>query len=115
MASDAESVAELFRSFGPVRCRRMFGGCGVYAGEAMFALEAGGVLFLKSDDSTQAAFEAEGCGPFSYETRLGRRTATSYRRIPDRSLDDPDELAVWARRAIEVASRPPANRRSRVA
>jgi DNA transformation protein len=112
MASDAESVAELFRSLGPVRRRRMFGGCGVYAGEIMFALEAGGVFFLKSDESTRAAFEAEGCGPFSYQTRQGRRTATSYWRIPDRLLDDPDELAAWARRAIEVASRRPAKRRA---
>jgi DNA transformation protein len=29
----------------------------------------------------------------------------SYRRMPDRLYDDPDELAVWARAALAAAGR----------
>jgi DNA transformation protein len=103
MAVDPDYAAELFQALGPVRCRNMFGGTGIYAGELMFALEAGGVLYLKSDRSTDPFFEAEGCEAFSYETRDGRRTIMSYRCMPDRLFDDPDALAVFARRALAVA------------
>lgn len=103
MAIDPERVAEIFAAFGPVRCRRMFGGAGVYAGETMFALEARGELYLKSDDDSHAHFEREGCEPFSYEAKGARRVMASYRRAPERLLEDPDEMAVWARRALAVA------------
>jgi DNA transformation protein len=103
MALDPERAQDIFSAFGPVTLRRMFGGTGIYAGGVMFALEARETLYLKADASTQEAFEAEGCGPFSYEAAGGRRVLTSYRRIPDRLLDEPDELAAWARRALAIA------------
>ncbi len=103
MALDPDRAEEIFASFGPVRCKRMFGGSGVFVGERMFALEARGVLYLKSDDSTAAEFEREGCEAFGYDARGGRRVLTSYRRAPERLLEDPDEMAVWARRALAVA------------
>lgn len=101
---DADSIAELFAAFGPVRCRRMFGGTGIYAGDLMFALEAGGEVYLKADDRTKEEFVREGCGPFSFDQK-GRRVATSYWRVPERLLDDPDELAAWAKAALEAARR----------
>jgi DNA transformation protein len=103
MALDPGVVAEMFSVFGAVRCRRMFGGTGVYADDVMFALESGGVLRLKADESTQAAYRDEGCGPFSYETRDGRRTVMSYWRVPERLLDEQEELAAWSRRALDIA------------
>ena len=103
MALDPERAEELFAAFGSVRCRRMFGGSGVYAGDVMFALEASGVLYLKSDASTDEAFEREGCEPFSYDAKNGRHVVMSYRRAPERLLEDPDEMAEWARRALGVA------------
>ena len=101
---DPDSIAELFAAFGPVRCRRMFGGTGIYSGDVMFALEARGALHLKADDGTRENFVTEGCEPFSFEQK-GRRVATSYWRVPERLLDDPDELASWAKAAIEAARR----------
>jgi DNA transformation protein len=105
MALDPERAAELFAGLGPVRCRRMFGGTGVYSGDVMFALEARDALYLKSDASTDPAFDAEDCDAFSYETRDGRRVIASYRLIPARLLEDPDDLAPWAERALAVARR----------
>lgn len=103
MALDPERAEEIFASFGPVRCKLMFGGSGVFVGDRMFALEARGVLYLKSDETTAAEFERESCEPFSYDAKGGRRVITSYRRAPERLLEDPDEMAVWARRALAVA------------
>lgn len=103
MALDPERAAELFGGFGPVSVRRMFGGAGVYARGVMFALESGGVIYLKSDASSDDAFEAEACPPFSYMAKGERRVIASYRKAPERLLEDPDEMADWARRALRVA------------
>jgi len=100
---DADHIQELFSTFGPVSVRRMFGGAGVYADGIMFALVAGGVIYLKAAPDGTDAFERERCGPFSYATKDGTRQITSYWQMPDRLYDDPDELATWARTALAVA------------
>jgi len=102
---DTERLAELFSNYGPVTVRRMFGGAGVFADGLMIALVVEGVIFLKADERTIPDFEREGLRPFSYETKAGTRTLTSYWRMPERLYDDPDELAAWARRALESARR----------
>jgi DNA transformation protein len=43
--------------------------------------------------------------------RKGERMVTSYRRMPDRLYDDPDELAVWARAALAVVRQPKPRKR----
>ena len=60
------------------------------------------MLYLKVDDGTKATFEAEGCGPFVYQGK-GRPIAMSYWRMPDRLLDDHEEMAAWAAGALAVA------------
>jgi DNA transformation protein len=102
---DAETVRELFREFGPVDVRRMFGGSGLFVGDRMIALISRDIIYLKADGETIPAFEREGLAPFSYATRNGEHKLTSYWRMPDRLYDDPEELALWARRAHEAALR----------
>jgi DNA transformation protein len=105
LAEDTERIAELFAAYGAVAVRRMFGGAGVFAEGLMIALVVDGVIFLKADARTIPQFEREGLAPFSYRAKGGTRTLTSYWRMPERLYDDPDELAVWARRALESAKR----------
>ncbi len=100
-----EDVRELFAGFGPVTVRRLFGGAGVYSGSIMFALVHDGLVYLKVDDRNVSAFEREDLPPFTYKTKNGRRGVMSYRRMPDRLYDDPDELAEWARAALAAAAR----------
>ena len=102
---DAEAIRELFAVFGPVTVRRMFGGAGIYADGTMFALVADGVIYLKADEQNVPTFEREQLEPFTYATKDGRRGVMSYRRMPDRLYDDPDELATWARAALAAAGR----------
>ncbi len=105
---DAEHIRELFREFGDVRMRRMFGGAGLYADGLMFALLSDGLIYLKADAVTARDFERENCAPFQYDTKTGRRAVMSYWRLPERLYDDADELALWARRALAVAREPAA-------
>jgi DNA transformation protein len=100
-----EDIGELFAAFGTVTVRRMFGGAGIYAEETMFALVHDGVIYLKADAQSAPDFERENLAPFTYTTKGGKRGVMSYRRMPDRLYDDPDELAVWAREALAAARR----------
>ena len=102
---DPEAVRDVFRKFGPIGIRRMFGGQGIYRGEAMFALVAGGELYLKADGETAEMFRSLGSRPFTFERRDGRVTATSYWLMPESALDDPDEAAELATLALQAALR----------
>jgi DNA transformation protein len=101
----ADDIQELFSAFGVVVVRRMFGGAGIYSDGTMFALVADGIIYLKADELSTQAFERENLPPFTYETRDGKRGVMSYRRMPERLYDDPDELATWARAALAAAQR----------
>lgn len=102
---DPDHIHELFAGLGAVSVRRMFGGAGLYAEGIMFGLVSGGEIYLKADAETVPRFEAEGCGPFEYGTKTGRRAIASFRKLPERLYDDADELAEWARDAIHAARR----------
>jgi len=111
---DAEHVREMFREFGPVLVRRMFGGAGLYADGVMFALVSDDLIYLKTDAASLPAFAREHCAPFEYDSKTGKRALTSYWRLPERLYDDPDELAQWARAAVAAArSQKPAPKRKR--
>jgi len=106
---DPEFIRELFAQFGPVTVKRLFGGAGISADGLTFALVFDGAIFLKVDDDSIPDFEREGSRPFVYtraksKGRVGR-ASLSYWRLPERLYDDPDELAVWARRAFAIAQR----------
>jgi DNA transformation protein len=112
---DGEDLKDLFRDFGPVSVRRMFGGQGVFVDGVMIALVARDVVHLKTDEQTIPAFESEGCTPFTYATKNGEHTLTSYWRMPERLYDDPEELARWARDAHGVAQRSAVRQQKRAA
>jgi DNA transformation protein len=108
---DAEFIRDLFASFRPVEVRRLFRGAGLYVDGVMFALlSSQGVLYLKADENNEPDFMREGLPPFEYERNGIKRAMKSYRKMPDRLYDDPDELAQWASRALAAAVRKSAPR-----
>jgi DNA transformation protein len=103
---DADFISDLFSEFGPVSVRRMFGGAGISVDGATFAIVFDGVIYLKTDDASRAAFESEGSAPFVYplmKKPRPRRKPSSFWRLPDRLYDDPAELAAWSQIALGVA------------
>jgi DNA transformation protein and related proteins len=106
---DTEFVRELFARFGPVSVNRMFGGAGISSGGLTFAITFDGVIYLRVDEASIADFEREGSKPFVYPHaktpgKVGR-PSRAFWRLPERLYDDPDELAVWAQRALAIAER----------
>jgi DNA transformation protein and related proteins len=106
---DPEFIRDLFAPFGPVTVKRMFGGAGIWSEGLMFALVFDGAIFLKVDETSIPDFEREGSRPFVYTRakspgRVGG-ASLAFWRLPERLYDDPDELAVWASRALAIAQR----------
>jgi DNA transformation protein len=105
VTADEDMVARttaLALPLGEVVARRMFGGHGLYLDGAMFAIVSGGTLYLKTDATTRARFEAAGAAPFTY-MRRGRRVRLSFWTLPAGGLDDGDAFLPWAELAVAAA------------
>ena len=106
---DPEFIRDLFAQFRPVTMKRMFGGAGLYSEGLMFGLVFDGAIYLKVDETNIPDFEREESRPFVYTRakspgRVGRHSLP-YWRLPERLYDNPDDLAVWAKRALAIAER----------
>jgi DNA transformation protein len=99
-----EALKELFKPFGEVSVKRMFGGAGVYAKGLCFAIEQGGEVFLKVDAVSQPDFVAAGSSPFIYVAR-GRPMPTSFWRLPAIERAEGDELIRWTSLGLGAARR----------
>lgn len=119
------AVSDDFRDFvleqlapaGRVSSRRMFGGIGLYLDGLFFALIDDDVLYFKTDDSNRPRYEGAGSKPFCpYPDRPEK--SMGYWEVPADVLEDSEQLAVWAREAMQVALRAqsgkPAREHSRV-
>lgn len=100
-------VKELFAGVGPVQIKRMFGGAGGYVDGVMFLLLGNDAIHIKVDEALKAELREEGSGPFEWTPQNGPRAGETidlgYWRLPDSALDDPDEAAVWGRKALKIA------------
>jgi len=113
-----EFVLEQLASAGSVTPRAMFGGVGLYLDGLFFALIDDDTLYFKADDVTSARYQRAGSKPFCpYPGEPDK--AMGYWEVPAEVLEEPDELAAWAREAMAVAlekkKRRPAKGRSRPA
>lgn len=92
-----EYVLERFGEITAVRARAMFGGYGIYAEDAMFALiSSDDVLYLKVDDSNRAGYETAVMPQFHN---------MPYFQLPVEILEDDDLLENWVRQAVDVGVR----------
>lgn len=110
---DRDYLIDLFSEFGPVVLRRMFSGYGIVADGVNFAMALRAGIIFRVDELTIPRYEAEGAKPFQYETRNKTIVVKSYRHLPERLYDDPEELAAWAREAVEAAKRAAAKKQTK--
>ena len=103
MLSQAE-LDDLFRAFGPVRSRPMFGGAGLYADGLMFAVDVGDCIFLKADTDLAAELESRECRRFAYRAR-GREVMLNFWSVPEVAMDAPEDMARLAHAALACARR----------
>ena len=98
-----EFVLDQLNTLLDVQAKAMFGAHGIYSGDHFFGILDEGRLFFKTDEVSQADYTARGMEPFTYESK-GRTLTMSYHEVPPDILENPQELVVWARRAIQAAA-----------
>ncbi|MBB6466512.1 DNA transformation protein [Aminobacter lissarensis] len=98
-----EAIRETFSGLGDVTIRKMFGGKGIYHDALIVGVELRGEILLKADAVSAPDFEAAGAKRWT--DAGGRPVNMPYWTIPESAVDDPDELAVWTRKAYEAALR----------
>ena len=103
-------VSAAFKSFvldqladvGDVTPRSMFGGVGLYHRGVFFGILARDRLYLKVGDSNRADYKRARMKAFRpYPNRSG---TMKYYAVPLEILESPTDLALWAGKAIAVAS-----------
>ena len=106
----AEFLSEQLAPLGRISMRRMFGKTGVFCNGLMFGMVTNDALYFRVDEHNQAIFkEAQSVPPLNYE-KQGRTIDLAFWRAPERLLDEPDELVIWARAALAAAGRVAAKR-----
>ena len=93
-------ICDQLSLWGEIRVRKMFGGAGLYCEGLMFALVADNELYFKVDDSNRIDYERSGSSAF--KPYADKPTRMSYYRVPDDVLENPEELAGWADKALAV-------------
>jgi DNA transformation protein len=92
-----------------VKIKSMFGAYGLYSAGKFFGILDEGRLYFKTDAQSQVEYTVRGMGPFTYEMR-GQVRIMAYHEVPTEVLEQPQELIIWARRAVEIATKSPGKR-----
>jgi DNA transformation protein len=98
-------VHELLSPLGSLTMKRFFGGYEVKYGEVQFAWVLNDTLYFKVDDQNRPDFEEAGVAPFEYERNGKPFTLRKLHEVPAFLFDEPDEMLIWARKAIDAEMR----------
>lgn len=80
-----------------VRARAMFGGYGIYAHDAMFALiSSEDILYLKVDDVSRPTYEA---------VEMPQFHKMPYFQLPIEVLENDEQLESWVKTSVDIAVR----------
>jgi DNA transformation protein len=108
-------VLELMQAVGRASARSMFGGHGLYVDGFFVAIVADDTLYLKTDETTRAAFVARELPPFCYTMKDRGVQTMAYRRAPEEALESIEAMREWLRPALGAALRSAAARPKRIA
>jgi DNA transformation protein len=91
-------VLEQLDGLDGLRCRRMFGGHGLYCGERFFGIVHDGRLYFKTTPANLPDFSSRNCAVFAPSEK---QILKNYREVPVEILEDAESLTNWARRAAQ--------------
>ncbi|HEU0186525.1 MAG TPA: TfoX/Sxy family protein [Gallionellaceae bacterium] len=92
-------VLEQLAALPELRCKRMFGGYGLYTGEVFFAILFDGRLYFKTHPDTLADFLAFDAPVFAPSEK---QILKNYREVPVDILEDGGRLLLWAHKAARA-------------
>ena len=91
-------VLDQLQDVSGITARPMFGGYGLYRESVFFGIIFKGRLFFKTDERTRVPYRERGMKPFR---PTPRQTLKNYFEVPVDAVEEPDELARWAKDAID--------------
>jgi len=89
-------VLEQLAALDGLRCNRMFGGYGLYSGEAFFGIVFDGRLYFKTHPDTLPEYLEHHSPVFAPSEK---QILKNYREVPVDILEDGERLRHWARGA----------------
>ena len=89
-------VLEQLTALNGLRCKRMFGGYGLYCGEQFFGIVFDGRLYFKTNPVTLPEYLAYHAPVFAPSEK---QILKNYREVPADILEDSQLLLLWARKA----------------
>ena len=100
MATDSfrDYVLEQLASLDGLRCKRMFGGYGLYYEEQFFGIVYDGRLYFKTNPANLPDYLSRHCAVFAPSEK---QILKNYREVPVEILEDSAELAAWAKRSCQ--------------
>jgi DNA transformation protein and related proteins len=98
-----EFVLDQLSALPDARARAMFGAHGLYCGDTFFGIVDEGRLFFKIDERSQEDYTSRGMEPFTYKSK-GKTVTMSFHEVPPDVLENPGEIVLWARKAVQIAA-----------
>ena len=92
----------------------MFGGVGLFDGDAMFAVVINNAFYFKTDDGNSDDYDALDLPALSF-ARGTKEIRMSFRQPPDAALDRAEEFGRWMLPALAAAQRAAKKRAKRPA
>ena len=92
-------VLEQLAALEGLRCKRMFGGYGLYCGEQFFGILQDGRLYFKTHPDTLPDYLQQHAAVFAPSEK---QILKNYREVPVDILEDAEQLAIWARKASRM-------------
>ena len=94
-----EYICDQLTDFDLVTYKSMFGGYGLYCGDAFFGLVFGGRVYFKTNDSTRPKYESWESEPFQPNAK---QTLKTYYEVPGDIIERSIDLVSWAEEAYQV-------------
>ncbi len=92
-------VLEQLAALDGMRCKRMFGGYGLYSGEQFFGIVYDGRLYFKTNPETLPEYIKLHAAVFAPSEK---QVLKNYREVPVDILEDNERLLLWARKALRT-------------
>ena len=99
--SFVEYICDQLVDFEIVTYKAMFGGYGLYCGDAFFGIVFDGRLYFKTDDASRSQYESWESEPFQPNAK---QTLKSYYEVPAEIIENATDLVPWAEDAYRVAT-----------
>lgn len=89
-------ILEQLATLDGLRCKRMFGGHGLYSGEQFFGIVYDGRLYFKTHPDTLPDYLSQHAAVFAPSDK---QILKNYREVPVDILEEAEQLRVWAKKA----------------